>query len=49
MVIQMKQKPTMKISQKTMDELKELKEHPRETMEDVVKRLICSYNENEGI
>ena len=37
------QKTTIKVSKKTLKELKDLKKHPRETMESVIKRLIARY------
>jgi len=36
-------KTTIKVSKEVVKELKDLKKHPRETMESVVKRLIAHY------
>ena len=36
-------KTTIKVSKEIVKELKNLKKHPRETMESVVKRLIAHY------
>ena len=36
-------KTTIKVSKEVVKELKDLKKHPRETMQSVVKRLIAHY------
>ncbi|MEM4286939.1 MAG: BfmA/BtgA family mobilization protein [Candidatus Caldarchaeum sp.] len=37
---------TVKVSQQTIEELQKLKQHFRETYEDVIKRLIEFYKAN---